>query len=884
MIPKHTPRPKITRSHTESDLYKEVNPLSFNPLSLSDSKVFQHNATSDILYRVVVNPAGESRKSRPRLKYSSSAPLELEKVSWTVSTESDNSGSIRNSKGSNQSTHKKLNKRPKKQEPISFNEFYALESSGKESCKQNNNSIILKFNNKQELIEFQRKLITRGNVKFLDQIKSIILPDLNSDLCQAANLFLNTIAEKQKLFNKLRALHIGNIESGGTFILPEKLNQISSFSAKNILDDATLIIPQSFNSLIRLRLGNIEGTLTLPSLLSNLEKLSYKTIRSEQLSQQLKFFKKNSLCMKKSTNESSDIAPTIPVFNKAGLKVSPPLREMRTSANIGVGSHHNLAEKTSPQKIPLEILTDCYDYKDHMILSAILSSLDSTLFTDSAGLADTKGANKISISLNELFYSSLNPKIQYIVLVINSSNEIQEFGKLIEEQNAGYFMKIQELHFHNPCQGLCLKDSEYTYLLNLLFATISENIQFFPNLDTIDIGDIDQCPKLSLFNLTNLVVLSFDDIHEHTRIFLPKDCSKLSSLSFKDIKTNYLKLPLTFCALNQFTVGFVENYDIHKALLKALEKSSKLETYYYIDLKLSFSAKENTITFEDISQVEDLNQFLCSASHTKNINKFKKLDFQNISINNETSLIINSLLTTIFEKEESQFLPTNISLGDIEDYVTFDLADVLDNLQILSINNLFINANFYLPNSLQNLKKLSIGNIYRKAQIQFPITLINLKQLSIGTMMNSTEFIKLPNNLTNLQDLTLGDFYANTITNLPPLPSLQNLYIGDIGYNTQINIYALHKDFNTLSIGNVGKDVTFTFHQASKFPNITAQYISNKITFSFSIPLNETPKVSDLNLKLTPSTETSSTYFLEINEGEEESDISSSDSENERET
>ncbi len=535
-----------------------------------------------------------------------------------------------------------------KKDPIivSVKEFCDVEALSK-SGKAENSFIKLKFNHKDDFAKFQRILITEEKIKGLNQIKKIILPDINSDLIDSTNKLLITIGQNLNCFTQLTELHIKNIQQRVIFTLPEELNQLSCFSVGNIGYDASLIIPPiSFQGLKKLLFGNIHGSVTLPPSFHNLKKLTYGRVDSHSLLKQLKSLKEN----------------------MDGLD-DPNLQSLSNFV-----SHERIVNMNTP-------------------------------------------------------YVSINP----------SRSQITQLSKT----------KMSNRSRLTPSGK------------NLLFT---------------------------LFDSTNVV-------------------------------------------------------------------------------------------FENINQIRDLQRILEAKPNTKQFDKIKELNFKNIKINDETSVVINSLLKSIFENQKPEFSPLCITFGDVDSDVAFDLPDVFSNLEQLHVGNLLLNATLKLPDSLCRLKKLSFGNIYREAKIEFPSSLNDLLDLSIGTMMNSSTFIELPNSLTNLRNLTLGDFYPNTHVDLPnTLLNLDNLTIGDMAYNIEINIPTTHHKFRALTLGNVGNDITFTFPKFLKeFLEITfKENIGGEIFFNLPSSLSP-PKLNniDLNLTLLSSNETFNKYFLKSQE--EDSEYSSSD-------
>jgi hypothetical protein len=108
--------------------------------------------------------------------------------------------------------------------------------------------------------------------------------------------------------------------------------------------------------------------------------------------------------------------------------------------------------------------------------------------------------------------------------------------------------------------------------------------------------------------------------------------------------------------------------------------------------------------------------------------------------------------------------------------------------------------------------------------------------------------------------------------------NLDNLTIGDMAYNIEINIPTTHHKFRALTLGNVGNDITFTFPKFLKeFLEITfKENIGGEIFFNLPSSLSP-PKLNniDLNLTLLSSNETFNKYFLKSQE--EDSEYSSSD-------
>ncbi len=232
------------------------------------------------------------------------------------------------------------------------------------------------------------------------------------------------------------------------------------------------------------------------------------------------------------------------------------------------------------------------------------------------------------------------------------------------------------------------------------------------------------------------------------------------------------------------------------------------------------------LTIENLNEINLLQRSLANYSNKEFFNMIKELDFEQITIGNETNGPISTLLTSISQNLHLFTNLTKLKLGTIAANYAFEIPDLHDQLPTLiighhdillssssmslSIKNIEIGAylklnsvqnqfheckeNFTLPNALKNLRKLSIeACLENNTDFNLLSSLSNLRKLSIRELGNNTNF-SLPDTLNKLTTLIIKKIGNNVIIALPDaFKDLKNLTIGQMRHHLEKDCYVTFK-------------------------------------------------------------------------------------------
>lgn len=345
-------------------------------------------------------------------------------------------------------------------------------------------------------------------------------------------------------------------------------------------------------------------------------------------------------------------------------------------------------------------------------------------------IASIENLFHISLILNSISDDQLR-----ITLTINNFSELKSAQNIFSTQeDREIFNKITKLDL----SAINISNDNILDDINSLLIIVTQNIDLFPNINTLILGNVETDVNLALPSV---------------------------------VKT----LNLGGCMHNCFTLRLLEtSKNLENLRIKFIKRNAQLIiTDSFKNLKsLRIGPLNNSASCHISNEINNLQVLMIGNMHEYSSIKLPSL------LNNLTSLTMGYVNSECSELEFPTSLHklTNLSLGDIDCSKFVFKPDSLDNLTTLKLSE--TNENFILPDSLPSLKTMILENVSQ--HFKWPTYLDNLTSLSIGNLYY--KFFILPNSLRKLTTLSVKNINSHTSLILPDsLSNLEVLTIGDLG-------------------------------------------------------------------------------------------------------
>lgn len=244
----------------------------------------------------------------------------------------------------------------------------------------------------------------------------------------------------------------------------------------------------------------------------------------------------------------------------------------------------------------------------------------------------------------------------------------------------------------------------------------------------------------------------------------------------------------------------------------------------------------------DANKIDKLLNSLLDDSYKEFVNKIYKFDFSKISINENTiksiclslniicnyvnlfphftTLVMGNIEISSFHLQVAPNNLTDLTIGDIEESVDFQLSNEFNNLISLTIGKIDLDAICAWPNSLSKLQNLTIRTMAWGCLTLLDLV-SNLKVLTIQTIDPGCTFI-LPD-IT--EELNRGNCENDTYILPDSLHSLEALIIQNLDNEALLRLSGLFNKLTTLIFQNVSQSSILEL--PGSFDNLTSLIIEN---------------------------------------------------------
>jgi len=497
------------------------------------------------------------------------------------------------------------------------------------------------------------------------------------------------------------------------------------------------------------------------------------------------------------------------------------------------------------------------------------------------GVTDQNSEIDIVIFIDDLFSSASKfndipeGQLRNVTLKIENLKELEQLQTLFPNQpNTNFFSKFINQPVIKPkpkcidkIKGLDLEKLHFNTItcgpINVLFATIDQNLGYFPRLTSLAIGDIgNNIPFPQIPN--NLTILTIGNINDgrnisRDNIELSNNLNKLTTLIIGNIRANVkfssgmnnlktliigdilanikLTLPNDLNKLSAFTIGTIwTNTTLPGGLYELLTL-----TIGYIGANVRLSNdlnKLSTLIIKEIGHnaILELPDFLSSLTNltiekiwtdvtfSSGLSHLKILKIEYVGANVTLLANLNNLIS--------------LSIKDLKPKTTLTLPDNLNSLEIFTIETLQDCVTIKFPKNLNNLITLIIEEICNDAILELPDFLNSLITFIIKRIGKNV-MLKLPSTLNNLQFFTIEELGANILTSEPNQPDCVSKFVLENTSGTTIKLPDSLPNLINCNVGKIASDSTLSgatsFKRKLTVINNSANVVASSLIISKAI-------------------------------------------------